>query len=492
MKKTLFILLAAAALSSCENATFEMASEALEPVRFAAGIPSAKVSLDCEEMHFAWDESDIVGIYASADGKVTGQNYPYRVLISEDGGPTRLQASSSAYHFYWKDVQKYTFNAYYPFTGVPESGNDYAVPAEIKTLQRQRCAGDCSNVGKYLLMKATEVSTDKDGLVSLRFRSLVSIVELRLKLSGTASSKPINTVTMYAENGLSAPTAHILVNTDEGFSKDMDPLVLNQTVDSVEVVLDEECRIDASHTESVYLVLAPGNHDAGTIRVNVVTSDGYECCVTVSDPVCFEANGYYVRTLEFPNNDFHESGRPVVGPTSRYKAVTALADLKIGKVIPTYYVPALERHCLLTCAPIARSATATSLEEIGATFDSGGNITKMPQEGFEWDLGKEGDYYTFKYTEGGTTYQLIGCDQTQGAAISTNLTGYKTYTGYQNTWKALENDLGIQMVTTANEARYLYPYYDPDGAVPILVPTWRLAKVLQGGYFVFYYYEEIE
>lgn len=465
-------------------------------IEFCTGDPSTKVSISGDVApgcHLVWNENDQIGIYATRNGRVIGQNYPYSAIPSVFGSGARLQFSSSAYQFRWQDSGEYVFNAYYPFSGVPDNGNDYAVPAEIKTLQNQVAAGDASSLGKYILMKAQTSVTDKQGQVNLDFRSLVSIVELKIKLSGSSAAlRNINAVVMSAGDALSASTAHILVNTSEDFGAGLDPLVLNQTVDSVEVDIETPYQMTAYKAGSIYMVVAPGHHPAGSIRVKAVTVDNRECEVTVPAGVDFEANCIYSRTVEFDNSSFVPSGRPYSGPSYRYVPVSSLDALRLGSVIPTYYIPSLDRHCLLTCAPVNRSAPATSLEEIGAGFDEFGNITYMPSEGFVWNLGKDGDCYTLTFISGGQTYQLIGCDQTQGAAISTNLSGYSSYSGYTNTWRAVETAEGLQFMTTASTSRYLYPYYDPDASVPIIVPTWRQAKTLQGGHFVFYYREDLD
>lgn len=499
MKRNLRILVSAAAaavLLSCSGELTPAAqSERQDVIQFLAGDAATKVGLSgnaSSGYHFNWNENDQIGIYATKDGKIMGQNYSYTAIPDETGASARLQASSSAYQFCWMDAGEYVFNAYYPFSGVPDNGNDYAVPAEVKVKQIQKSVDDPSNIGKYLLMKSGTIVTGDHGLVNLDFHSLVSVVELKLKLSGSSSaSRNINAVVMSGK-AVSASTAHILVNTSEEFGADLDPLVLNQTVDSVEVDLENPFKMTASATGSIYVVVAPGHHDAGSIKVKVVTVDNQECEVSVPSAVDFEANGIYTKTVEFNNSSFVKSGRPYAGPTYRYVPVSSLENLEPGSVIPSYFVPELGWHCLLTCAPSNRSAQATSLEEIGAGFDEDGNITYMPAEGFTWNLGKDGDLYTFTFLSGGQTYQLIGCDQTQGAAVSTNLNGYSSYSGYTNTWRAVETTEGLQFMTTASASRYLYPYYDPDAAVPITIPSWRLPKTLQGGHFVFYYKEEVE
>lgn len=499
MKRNLRILVSVAAavfsLSCSRELTPAAQNDPQDVIQFLAGDAVTKVGISgnaSSGYHFDWKENDQIGIYATKDGKVMGQNYSYTAIPAVIGTGARLQASSSAYQFRWQDAGEYMFNAYYPFSGVPDNGNDYAVPAEVKTIQVQKSADDASNIGKYLLMKARTTVTDEQGLVNLDFRNLVSIVELKLKLSGSSSAaRNINAVVMSGK-AVSASTAHILVNTSEEFGANLDPLVLNQTVDSTEVDLETPFKMTATATGSIFLVVAPGHHEAGSIKVKVVSVDNQECEVSVPSAVDFEANGIYSKTLEFDNSSFVKSGRPYAGPSYRYVPVSSLENLRLGSVIPTYFVPELGWHCLLTCAPSNRSAQATSLEEIGAGFDEAGNVTYMPGEGFTWNLGKDGDNYTFTFLSGGQTYQLIGCDQTQGAAVSTNLSGYSSYSGYTNTWRAVETAEGLQFMTTASSSRYLYPYYDPDASVPITIPSWRLPKTLQGGHFVFYYREEVE
>lgn len=304
-------------LAGCSR---EPATDALrpggEPLLFSGtGAPSTRTTVDTDaerRLTIAWAEADEVGIYGLSDGRPTGRNFPYVATpLGENPAQCTFSAKESATLFKWIGNTAQGYYAYYPYTEVKDREPDAAAhPFSLPAEQVQDKADSPAHIAKYGLMTATPVqiaASDKSpGGIRFEFANIFSIVELRFRMTSDCSlaSVPVKRVGLISEAADLAIPAGTVDLTRPVAADAALPVAVDEGSRSVAAVFGTNPGLGKGQYTSVYLVVAPGNHPAGSLRFEVTAIDNSVYAFTIPEAVAFRPNRHYTRTYELSLDGF--------------------------------------------------------------------------------------------------------------------------------------------------------------------------------------------
>lgn len=474
MKKILYIIFIASCILSCSLEKESAPAAAPEALRFTAAYTS-RTAFSQDLSAISWENGDRVGIYATKGADAIGINYPYSIT-GIDGATGELSAVSSSCQYGSVESAGATFCAYYPFAGTAGEGNRFVVPVQLPASQEQAAAGDVSHLSDYMILMAGPVSlTGGSAAVNLPFRNMLAVAAIDIKASA-ANSRNISSVVLKASAPLAFARGNMLL--DPG---DAAPFTINDASDSVVLNLETPFRLSTEGSR-VYFTLTPGSHAAGSIKLKLLTDNGYAAEVAIPEGVNFESNGVYSKTLSVDPASFkkvQEGGEVYI-----WKPVTAASSVKAGECILAYHYDygGTVKDFVLPGTAADKNPLPVVLTSLGWSFDDNDNITSEPDELYVWKLtAVDGGW---NITHGDNI--LCGCDQAQGLAISTDGSGaYSSTKTYSSVWSFTDKEnfgmqLGLPGTITTRRAM---PYYDSASMTQF---EWRLAKSDTGGYVLYY------
>ncbi|MBR3846564.1 MAG: fimbrillin family protein [Alistipes sp.] len=458
-------------------------------VQFAMQQPISRALFEADPagaLNVAWELGDKVGISATVDGRLLGANYQYAVSkIAPETGSATLGAVSTLFQFRWAEEKAHTFYGYYPYTGEQGQGVHYLTEVSLPATQPQAAAGDFSHLHPMWVMKSNPYTIQGgQGTVSMDFRGVFSIVELKLKYATQpAKDRAITRVQLNAtEAPLAAPIANLTLSSDKEQEKQEPALIINDGALAVDVPLTQPCTLDEVQTQSIWLLVVPGTHAAGSIGLQLETADSYRLDMTIPEAVNFEPNKVYRKEIAIDPADFYYYRDPNAPAVTYFKPIRDIADLTDGEYIISFDFANSDVDYLMQVQPVMRNPIPMTFESAQISYFGDMGIQSIA-EGYVWTLKADGDNWAISAVGAdGKNYLLNGCNQAQGVAIAETLTGYYAATReYSNVWTISVADSGSWiMQSTLAPTRYL--------AVDLVNNHWRFptATTASNGSFVFY------
>lgn len=470
MKKVWNFIIAGAMLGvvgcSSQSETVAPASET-DVIRFGVSQSLSRAAFSEDPagaLCVGWEEGDAVGISAIKNDTPIGANYEYRIdELLEEGAAANLAASSSQYTYRWSEEAEYTFYGYYPHTGAPNATPHYLTPVSLPAEQPQAAANDFSHLSQWWVMKAEPYTIQ--GLqqtVQLSFRGVFSIVELKLRYAKPlAKSRQIERVQLHAATTpLAVVNGNLTLTSTKEAEKQEPALIVNDGLNSVDVPLARPATLSESDTQSIWLLVAPGQHAAGELSVKLMSLDSYHVDVTIPDAVTFEPNKVYRKEVVVNPDDYYYYRDPSAPAVTYFKQVSTVEDITDGEYLLgfryTGVTPA--KDYLVPVAPIARNPILTTYEAANVAYYLDLGILAVDSH-YVWTVTKGDKGFTFRGTAAnGSSYYLLACNKAQGFSIATSLTegvygSYKgTYTD-QLALTLLDDGSGFRMQETSTSAR---------------------------------------
>lgn len=409
MKRIFYILLAGLLTVSvgCGVQNDSVGEPVGDEIRFAASQVTSKVDFNTDPagaLNLTWAVGDEIGISATKNGELFGCNYLYSTKeCSEDGTSATLAASSNLFAYRWAEEGNYTFSAYYPFVGVQGSGVHYLTTVSLPAMQNQQCADDYSHLKDMWTMKSGPYTVSgEQSTVQLSFRGVYSIVELKLKYAAaTTASRPVERVQLLSSvTPLAANNMSLMLDTDSATDLAEGALVINEGegANGVDVMLAQPLTLSDEQTQSVWLLVVPGEHKAGEIGVQLQTVNSYRLDLTIPEAVNFEPNKVYRKEVVVDAEDFEYYGEePLPEPEPTYEMVTSAADITEGTyVILTKDSDGGIYYALPNETTVSNGAnicpTAYTLDYVSMTLDEEGNVVEADVDNkFKWVITHRGD-----------------------------------------------------------------------------------------------------
>lgn len=470
MKRIFYILLAGllAVSVGCSVQNDSVGEPAGDEIRFGASQVTSKVDFNTDPagaLNLTWAVGDEIGISATKNGELLGCNYLYSTKeCSEDGTSATLAASSNLFAYRWAEEGNYTFSAYYPFAGVQGSGVHYLTTVSLPAVQNQQCADDYSHLKDMWTMKSEPYTiSGEQSTVQLSFRGVYSIVELKLKYAAaTTASRPVERVQLHSSvTPLAANNMSLMLDTDSATDLAEGALVINEGegANSVDVMLAQPLTLSDEQTQSIWLLVVPGEHEAGEIGVQLQTANSYRLDLTIPEAVNFEPNKVYRKEVVVSAEDFYYWKDPNAPAVTYYKPITALEDITDGEYIIGFdFKDESVGDMWLELAGATRNPIAAAYDE--AQIEPYGDLGILSvAQGFVWTLKKSGEGFNIStLNKEETVWLLNGCNKAQGISMATTVTGhYVKDETYSNLWyiHAEEESGEFYIQNETSPARYL-------------------------------------
>ena len=290
MNKTI-LFFASLLFAGCASSQIDMPESC---VQFCANCFSTRTTVTSGENAYvlSWNDSDRIGLYSSDPDD--GANYSYKTVTGEEQSAFCSLAPSESGKVFCPKPGPTTYYAYYPFD--VKAGKDPSeVHFSLPVSQVQVKAGDMSHLGKSFFLYSTPASSDGGAEVGLDFSGVFSIVELSLKM--TSGIQPsVKCIRLVSEG---APLAFDGIID---LTSNVSGITRTKTFDSVELGFEKGLVLNNTY-KSVYLVVAPGTHAQGELRLEIYTVDGMMDCIALP-AVTFESNCGYSRSVEIDADDF--------------------------------------------------------------------------------------------------------------------------------------------------------------------------------------------
>lgn len=315
MKKHIFAIILLALAAGCRETDTEPAFAGQGPaVRFAApGAVASRaiVEADDTQLNVAWSSGDAIGIFGR--GAVSGDNYPY-AAAPDRNEPAQCSFSPMTLDriFEWRPGRQ-EFYACYPYDGTLRSEPN-AWPVSLPTQQVQSAVGSTEHLAALCTMKAAPVSRvfdeSDDSPVEFVFHNLFAMVEIRLKMdAGSSIDVPIRQIKLVSEESaltIPAGTVDLTSPIESGYTV----LPVEALEESREAVLTfgQQLSVSRSDYGSFWLMVAPGHHAAGTLKLYVTAIDDSVCTIELPE-ADFKSNRNYRRDVELNLDDF-EAANP--------------------------------------------------------------------------------------------------------------------------------------------------------------------------------------
>ncbi|MDE5624400.1 MAG: DUF5017 domain-containing protein [Alistipes sp.] len=327
MKRYLLPIWLLGLAAGCQEALVEPTFEAPQTaVRFTgAGAAATRtvVEADGTTLGVAWSTTDAVGIFGR--GATTGDNYPY-AAAPERNDPTRCTFASADLGkiFRWNRGEQ-NFYAYYPYDEEADAEPN-ALPVVLPTRQQQTGAGSTDHLAGLSVMKAAPVtrvfSEEEPAPVEFAFRNLFAMVEIRLKMGETtAIDVPLRQIRLLSDATpltIAAGTADLTAPADE------DALTIAEGKHEAVLVFGEQPVLTKTGWQSFWLMVAPGQHPAGTLKLETTAIDNSTCTVELP-AVTFKANRNYRQEATLSLDEFE--------PAEAFAAVAAATECRAGEPV---------------------------------------------------------------------------------------------------------------------------------------------------------------
>ncbi len=297
-----------------------------EGVLFSASGPASSrtaVDADAERgLTIAWAEADEVGIYGMSNGLPTGNNFAYVATpVKDDPASCTFSAKDPYSMFKWINNAAQGYYAYYPYAEIKDrEPNAAAHPFSLPAEQVQAGADSPAHIARYGVMTAApveiEASEKSAGGVRFRFANVFSIVEFRFKMTAdcTVASVPVKKIELVSEAAdLTVPAGTIDLTQPDAAQA----ITIEEGSRSATVNFETYPGLNKERYTSVWLVVAPGAHPAGSLRLELTAIDNSTNALTIADAVEFKPNRHYVREYElsidgFVQADVFEAEIPVL------------------------------------------------------------------------------------------------------------------------------------------------------------------------------------
>ncbi len=309
------IMAAAAWFASCSQ---EFPADTVLPdgevVLFTgAGPASTRTAIDLDAdrgLTIAWAEADEVGIYGMSNGLPTGNNFAYVAAPAKDD-PARCTFSAKDPYsmFKWINNAEQGYYAYYPYVEIKDRELDAAAhPFSLPAEQVQAGADSPAHIARYGVMTAAPVEIEASeenagGGIRFQFANIFSIVELRFKMSAgcPVASVPVKQLElMSAAADLTVPAGTIDLTQADA----RQAITVEEGSRSATVNFETYPGLNKERYTSVWLVVAPGAHPAGSLRLELTAIDNSRNAFTIPEAVEFKPNRHYVREYELSIDGF--------------------------------------------------------------------------------------------------------------------------------------------------------------------------------------------
>lgn len=331
MKKHIFAIILLALAAGCRETDTEPAFAGQGPaVRFAApGAVASRaiVEADDTQLDVAWSSGDAIGIFGR--GAVSGDNYPY-AAAPDRNEPAQCSFSPMTLDriFEWRPGRQ-EFYACYPYDGTLRSEPN-AWPVSLPAQQVQSAVGSTEHLAALCTMKAAPVSRvfdeSDDSPVEFVFHNLFAMVEIRLKMdAGSSIDVPIRQIKLVSEESaltIPAGTVDLTAPIESGYTV----LPVEALEESREAVLTfgQQLSVSRSDYGSFWLMVAPGHHAAGTLKLYVTAIDDSVCTIELPE-ADFKSNRNYRRDVELNLDDF-EAANP-------FGVSSVVAECRVGEPV---------------------------------------------------------------------------------------------------------------------------------------------------------------
>ena len=352
------------------------------------------------------------------------------------GAAANLAASSSQFTYRWSEAAAYTFYGYYPHTGAPNATPHYLTQVSLPAEQPQAAANDFSHLQQWWVMKSEPCTIQ--GLqqtVQLSFRGVFSIVELKLRYAKVATNnRVIAGVQLNSQtNPLAITNGNLTLTSNKEAEKSEPAVIVNDGVNSIHVPLGRPTALSESETQSIWVLVAPGQHAAGELSVKLMSADSYHLDVTIPDAVNFESNKVYRKEVVINPDDFYYYRDPSAPAVTYFKPVTTLEDITDGEYLLgfryTKETPAVDY--LIPATPATRNPIVTDYATANVVTYLDLGILSADSH-YVWSVTKGANGLTF-YGQGadGNHYYLLMSNNNQGFSVAKSLTDgvYNSYKG---------------------------------------------------------------
>lgn len=314
-------------LAGCSEEPMERTNVQPEwAVRFATASPAATrttVEADDTAVSITWTPSDAIGIFGR--GAETGDNYPY-AAAPERNDPAQCTFASADLEkiFKWKRGEQ-TFYAYSPYEEKADAEPN-ALPIVLPTQQKQDAAGSTAHLAGLSVMKAAPVTRVFDAAepapVEFVFRNLFALVEIRLKMTETTTiDVPLRRIRLLSETApltIAAGTADLTAPVAD------DPLEITDGKNEAALLFGEQPVLTKKGYQSFWLVVAPGKHPEGTLKLEATAIDNSTCTVELP-AVAFKANSNYRQDATLSLDEFE--------PAEAFAATTTVTECRVGEPV---------------------------------------------------------------------------------------------------------------------------------------------------------------
>ena len=309
------IMAAAAWFASCSQ---EFPADTVLPdgevVLFTgAGPASTRTAIDLDAdrgLTIAWAEADEVGIYGMSNGLPTGNNFAYVAAPAKDD-PARCTFSAKDPYsmFKWINNAEQGYYAYYPYVEIKDRELDVAAhPFSLPAEQVQAGADSPAHIARYGVMTAAPVEIEASeenagGGIRFQFANIFSIVELRFKMSADCpvASVPVKQLELVSEAAdLTVPAGTIDLTQADA----RQAITVEDGSRSATVKFETYPGLNKNGYTSIWLVVAPGLHPAGSLRLELTAIDNSRNAFTIPEAVEFKPNRHYVREYELSIDGF--------------------------------------------------------------------------------------------------------------------------------------------------------------------------------------------
>ncbi len=278
-----------------------------------AGPASTRTAIDLDTdrgLTIAWAEADEVGIYGMSNGLPTGNNFAYVAAPAKDD-PARCTFSAKDPYsmFKWINNAEQGYYAYYPYVEIKDRELDVAAhPFSLPAEQVQAGADSPAHIARYGVMTAAPVEIEASeenagGGIRFQFANIFSIVELRFKMSAgcPVASVPVKQLElMSAAADLTVPAGTIDLTQADA----RQAITVEEGSRSATVNFGTYPGLNKERYTSVWLVVAPGAHPAGSLRLELTAIDNSRNAFTIPEAVEFKPNRHYVREYELSIDGF--------------------------------------------------------------------------------------------------------------------------------------------------------------------------------------------
>lgn len=312
MKRILFYTILTLFAVGCLQETDQISFGVVEgtPIAFYAQRnvqTKTNVVQDGRSVQISWAEGDSVAFWSSVNGQLCDRNIAYYV---DDIDKTRciLKAADPNRMVYWSRGNVQDIYAYYPYSPNIATESDITrIPISVPSQQVQSGADSPAHIGKYGFMYAQPChitpETDMSEGVSLVFKQLFSIMNIRLKLTPDCAISEIPVIRMKLESASTA-LAYDKATVDMTSEDDIPVLKPEDTSNSVVLTFAENVVLNKENYVSFYMLVAPGLHSAEDLKLEVVAKDNSVYSVQIDAGVDIESNKVYVRDFDLSLDNF--------------------------------------------------------------------------------------------------------------------------------------------------------------------------------------------